>query len=764
MKSLVIGILGVFMLLTITYKSSYANDSIKVGLVLSGGGAKGLFHIGVIQALEENNIPIDYVTGTSMGAIVAGMYSMGYTTNEMIEFFSSKRFEDILSGVIPAKYKFYSRQMDETPEILSLKFDFEKGKFKPILPTNLIQPYRMDMEFIALTSGASAACRNNFDSLMIPFRCVASDINTHKSYVMKSGNLGSAIRASMSYPFVFKPVLIDSILLLDGGAYNNFPWDVMINDFNPDIVIGSRCASNPSPPDEMDLISLISNMLMTETDYDMPDSISILIEKHFSEVGVLDFFMVKELVDSGYHTTMSQINEIKQKISARRTQEEVTAKRQAFKAKCPALMYNGAVARGAHESQNQNIVRIITNDQNVPYNHDKFEERYFSVIARDIVNVFYPTAEYNEEINMYVPNLRINPSSIFKISLGGNVSSSAGNMVYVGLEALRWRKSSTRLKLNLTFGRLYSSAQVGIRQDYPLSVPLFTEAYMTVSGYDFYRGNQNIFYDNIRPIFLKEYDNVFSANVGSGITKNSKMRAGFSSGFQNANYYKNVNYKSTDTLDKSNFPFFSTHVTIDKNTYNFKQYPTEGHYLKMSFRGVWGNERHKDASMPKEIFKQVHRWASFRVASDYLLKMNKYVSLGVYTELMLSSKFTLYDYYSTLSLTPVFQPTPHSKTFFLENYRASTYIALGLKPIFKVNRNVSLQADAYVFQPYEVLQRDLSREQVPKPMLMGSAAAVWQSPIGPLSFSVNYYEKNSNKFHFLVNFGYILFNKKGIDY
>ena len=741
--------------------SASPRDSVKVGLVMSGGGAKGLFHLGVLKALEENDIPVDYVAGTSMGAIVAGLYSMGYNVDEMIAYFSSQKFDDLLNGEIPAKYRFFSQEMDESPKIFHLSFDFKGGAFKPLLPTNLIPPYRMDLEFVKLTSSATAACRNNFDSLMIPFRCVASDINAHKPFVMKTGNLGTAIRASMSYPFVFKPVLLDSTLLFDGGFYNNFPWDVMISEFNPDFVIGSQCSTNPDRPDESDIVSQVASMLMYDTNYEIPDSIGILIDQRFQDVGILDFGKIGKLVETGYVRTMLKMDDIKRRIPVRRSREELATKRRDFKSRCVPLIYDGAKVTGGSIHQNTTIERILTKNAKTRYDHNQLEAKFFSVISMNLVQSFYPGAEYDFDKRAYVPVFRINPSPRFKILLGGNASTSAGNMIYAGIEALNWNRYLTRLRTDLTFGKLYSSAQIGIRQDYPLSYPLFTEICLNVSVHDFYKGSQSIFQDAIRPPFLKEFYEFFSANVGRGITKNSRARAGFTVGFQNANYYETTDFKSTDTLSKSSFPFFSPHLIIDKNTYNFKQYPTEGHYMKITFGAIFGTENYRRAATPV-LMKQSNRWLSARLISDYILSINKYVSLGFYTEICLSSKFRFFDYYPTLNLLPVFQPTPHSRTFMLENYRANTYVALGIKPIVKIGKNLSFQADTYVFQPYETLQPDMSYVKKPKYLLTGSTSAVWHSPIGPLSVSVNYYEKNYSKLYFFVNFGYLIFNRKAI--
>lgn len=743
---------------------SGAGDSARIGLVLSGGGAKGMFHIGVLKALEEHEIPVDFITGTSIGAIVGGLYAMGYNIDEMYNYFSSRHFDDVLKGVIPAKYRFYSQEFDETPELFFLRFDIKGRSFKPVLPTNLIPPYRLDLEYIRLTSEATAACRNNFDSLMIPFRCVASDISVHKPYVLKSGNLGTAIRASMSYPFVFKPVLIDSILLFDGGFYNNFPWNIMVEDFNPDFIIGSQCAANNDPPKETDIISQVSNMLITYTNYEMPDSLGVLVEKRFTDVGVLDFNRINELVEAGYSETIKQMDKIKQRIPARRSKAAVDERRRRFRSRCLPLIFDGANVTGANENQNTTIKRIMTKNKQLRYDHAQLETKYYSVLAMNLVNSFYPAAEYDTARQAYIPTFRITPSPTFKAYLGGNISSAAGsNMLHAGVEALRWSKYVTRFRADFTFGKLYSYAQLGMRQDFPLTFPFFTEAYLTVSAYDFYRGSQDLFYDDIRQIFLKEYNGFFTLNAGRGITKNSKVRLGFNSGVCNVHYNNAEVFKSTDTLSRFNFPFFSPHLVIDKNTLNFKQYATEGHYLKISLKGVWGWEKYRNTQYI-DVETQSHSWLSARMISDYYFNINKFISIGFYLELMMSGQIKFFDYYPTIDILPVFQPTPHSRTFLLENYRANTFVAAGVKPIFKLGKNFSLQTEAYIFQPYQTLSKNMDYKKLPHPLLSGATAAVWQTPVGPLSVSINYYEKNYSNLYFMLNFGYLIFNKKALDF
>lgn len=161
----------------------------KVGLVLSGGGAKGAAHIGVIKALEENNIPIDYITGTSIGAIIGSLYAMGYSPEEMLELMLSKEFSYWQTGTVEEQYTYYFKEPYPTPEFAHFSIDMSdslqiKASF---LPQSLINPIQMNQAFMALFSQATAKAGWNFDNLFVPFRCVASDIYTKSRSSLRMG-------------------------------------------------------------------------------------------------------------------------------------------------------------------------------------------------------------------------------------------------------------------------------------------------------------------------------------------------------------------------------------------------------------------------------------------------------------------------------------------------------------------------------------------------------------------------------------------------
>ena len=226
-----------------------------VGLVLSGGGMRGFAHIGVIRALEENNIPIDYVTGTSSGAFIGALYSIGYTPDQMEALVTSKAFKRISQGKFNEDNQYYFKKNPIDASWVNIKFLVD-SVLRTQLPSNVVNPSEIDFTLMEYMSAPGAQAGYLFDSLMVPFRCVATDITYKKSVVFNNGDLALAVRASMAYPFYYAPVLIGDKILFDGGIYNNFPVDIMTKEFNPDIIIGCNAAGLPDLPMEGNFLTL----------------------------------------------------------------------------------------------------------------------------------------------------------------------------------------------------------------------------------------------------------------------------------------------------------------------------------------------------------------------------------------------------------------------------------------------------------------------------------------------------------------------------
>ena len=403
-----------------------------VGLVLSGGGAKGIAHIGIIKALEENNVPIDYVAGTSMGAIVGAWYAMGYTPDEMLDLILSEDFNLWSRGIFDKRYVYYFKKPDPTPEIVTFNVALQDStKFEPhFLPNSLINPFPMNYAFMSIFAPYSAQCEGNFDNLFVPFRAVASDVYHKREVILRNGDLGDAVRASMSFPFVFKPIEIDSVLVYDGGIYNNFPVDVMKSDFNPDIIIGSIVAAKLDKPKEDDLMNQIENMVMQKSDYTLDPEDGILMRFNLSDVGLLDFPKARQIAKIGYDRTIAMMDSIKSRIPRELSQDTRQLQRMVFKSKTPDLVFDKVSVEGGNHQQREYIRRQFDSDE--PFSDEQAKAAYYKTISDGKISDLIPHARYDKESGMFNLDIKAKVHDQLAIGMGGFISSTSSNQIYIG--------------------------------------------------------------------------------------------------------------------------------------------------------------------------------------------------------------------------------------------------------------------------------------------------------------------------------------------
>ena len=274
----------------------------KVCLVLSGGGARGAAHIGVIELLEEMHIPIDCITGTSMGSIVGGLYASGMSTEEIKKTLSAIDWKDAFNDNIPREDRSFRRKRDDDLYLIKHKPGIgDDGKIK--LPTGFLQGQKIDLLFKELALPVSDT--RDFDELDIPFRAVATDITTGEAVALSSGDLAKSMRASMSVPSIFAPVEIDGRLLVDGGVSNNLPVDVA-RDMGADIVIAVDISTPLKKREELTSAVSITGQLTgiltrrnTEEQIATLSGRDILIVPDLGEISSADFTESGQAVSRG---------------------------------------------------------------------------------------------------------------------------------------------------------------------------------------------------------------------------------------------------------------------------------------------------------------------------------------------------------------------------------------------------------------------------------------------------------------------------------
>lgn len=258
----------------------------RIGLALGGGGARGIAHISVLRKIEELNIPIDCVAGTSMGALVGGLYASGMSAKEMEELVGSLDWKRLFDDSLERPERSFRRKQDDRNGLATLGVGLRSGRVK--LPPGLLQGERILAMFEHATIKVSAI--NDFDRLPIPFRAVATDLNTGGAVVLGSGSLAMAMRASMSLPGVFQPVEVDGRVLLDGGLVNQVPVDV-VRHMGADVVIavdvGTPLVALDGDASLVEVLSQITGMMTTGN-----------TQRQLSGLGNRDVLIVPELGNS----------------------------------------------------------------------------------------------------------------------------------------------------------------------------------------------------------------------------------------------------------------------------------------------------------------------------------------------------------------------------------------------------------------------------------------------------------------------------------
>lgn len=744
----------------------------KVGLVLSGGGAKGMTHIGIIRALEENNIPIDYITGTSMGAIIGSLYAMGYSPDDMEALLRSEDFKRWYSGQVEPEYGYYFKQNRPTPEFFNIRFSFKDSlHIKPqILPTSMVNPIQMNLVFVELFARATAACSGDFNRLFVPFRCIASDVYNKKPLIMRRGDLGDAVRASMSFPFVFKPIEIDSVLAYDGGIYNNFPTDIMREDFKPEVIIGSVVAANPGKPKENDLMSQLENMIMQKTDYTLPDSLGIIMTFKYDDVSLLDFDRLQELHDIGYNRTISLMDSIKGRIHRRVSAENVRLRRLVYRSNLPQFRFRDIYIEGANPQQQAYIKKEFHDEDHEVFTYEDLKRGYFRLLSDNMISEIIPHAVYDSENDLYSLHLKVKMEDNFSVRMGGSVSTTSSNQIYLGLGYQDLNYYSKEITLDGQIGKVYNNAQLMAKIDLPTRIPTSYRLIASLSTFDYYKKDK-LFSKNDKPSFNSKDERFVKLMVALPFLANKRAEISIGYGKLQDNYFQSsvINFDK-DRSDRSTYNLLGGAIGFYGSTLNARQYATKGYFEKLVAQVFSGKEKFIPGN-PTETSvttKERQSWLQISYMKYAYHTMSPKFTLGWMAEMLYSSKNFSENYTATMLQAADFSPTPHSKLMYNEAFRANQFLAAGIKPIFVFNDMFQFRSEFYGFVPiFPIKKNALNKAYYGKAFsrfeYIGEISVICQLPFGAISAYVNNYSSPKKEWNVGLTLGWQLFNYRFIE-
>ena len=744
----------------------------KVGLVLSGGGAKGLAHIGVLKALEENEVPIDYVVGTSMGGIVAGCYAAGLSPGQIEEIALSDEFLRWVSGRMEDGFNYYYNKNDDYPSFLKLNISLD-STFNFNLNTSLANDISLNYALAELVARASSISNNNFDSLFVPLRIVAADIFTQTEVILKNGVLSDAMRATQTVPLFYDPIRVDGKYLFDGGVYNNFPVDVAQKEFKPDVIIGSNVSTKvydkyPYEDDDKLVSRSLLYMLLDKSDPTKIPATGIYIQPDLREFTAFDFAKAKSMIDSGYIQTIKQMSEIRAKISAIKVCEDVAAQRNVFNGRASAMIVDKVRFTGFNSRQQRYLNKFFSTPDRKPLYFNQVKTGYYKLVAEDYFKNVYPSFLYHPEIKKYEFQLSRRPQNNFQVDFGGTITTRSISGIFLGLNYYYFNRALVHGSANFYAGTFNKSAQIKARLDIPTFGQYYLEPEAMFNSWDFIQGS-DILNPDYSPTILKRIDRKIGASVGKPVGKKYKASLyGFY--INNADDFINTqSFVSTDTLDELHLSGLRTGFKLATNLLNRKQYASKGHAYEFSvdwFSLIEQLQTGNTAQQP--LSTNLHRaWVRARITMEQYFRKGIYSS-GYYFDAVFSNQPLFSNYQSTIINAPSFNPIQDSRTLLIQNFRAFNYVAGGWRNVFSIRGNLDFRLEGYLFKPFEQIARGSNQEPTLNPKLSriffaGTTGLVLHTTVGPVGLSVNYYDDKENQFGALLHVGFLLFNRTSID-
>lgn len=739
-----------------------------VGLVMSGGGAKGLYHIGVLRALEENGIPIDYISGTSMGSIIGGMYAAGYTIEQMEEVAMSGDLDRWVSGGIDDKYNYYYIQRDRISNMITLPVGQNHGAEEPgrrriMLPGSMMSSAEIDMALNSFFTQASTAAGGDFDNLMIPFRCMATDMSEHRAVELSKGNLALAIRASMALPVAFPPVEIDSVLMCDGGCYDNFPWRSLEDNFHPDILIGACCVDiKPKQLKNASVVEQVMSLITKHTDFDMPEGRSVLIQREVA-ASVLDFRRAEEIMAAGYNDAIAAMPEIKALISRRMTQQDYDNRRKEFLTRMPKA-YMGEIEVIGLDSRQTQIARNMmymghrSAKDTLPLTGDEVTDNYLTMLANIPVKSEFPIFEYNDSTERYDITLPLSVKPKFDIAIGGNISSTAFNQAYIGLEYGWWRRVGQSFNLDILLGPVYTMARLKGRTTLIHDTPIYFDYSYNFDIHTTLKGNFGNLTEVDNAEQMRMMENFLSLGVGTAFTRKSVAELTINGG-RNSYSYAMEGYPKRQY---THFSYVAGGVSLERTSLNKPLFPTSGSRLMASGIYVYGlDERDSRDGIiypePEDRFSRIRQWWGVKAQWEQYFDVTTsgifswgYAIEGVYT-----NHPTFDSKEATMLSSPQYAPLLHSRMIYMPEFRADRYLGVGLMPTVRIYNNLYARLSVYA------MWRDRYAGEVLH--YMSDLSLIYHTPIGPVSLALTKYDFSSERNLYLTfNFGYAIFGRKGL--
>lgn len=734
--------------------NSYGQERPKVGVVLSGGGARGAAHVGFLQALEAEGIEVDCIVGTSIGALVGGYYAAGWTPAQMLEALEAGVFEQRLGGSAASRYPFKSPM--DSPVLMDIRLSSENGMVR----SNLIQSFELEWSLMQELAPASASCEGDFNELLVPFRCVGSDVLAKHDTVFAQGDLAQCIRASVAFPFYLPPVWMDGRPIYDGGLYNNVPVDVMLDSFAPDIVLVSAIQSEPVDFGSDDLMSQVEALIVRDPP-SVHHEIPVFYVRPEFEGSTLDFSQFQPAVDAGRTATEQML------ASEAFVEHRVGAGLDAFQAARQTFVQQLA----SFELGEVQVQRTPFPDPGMAgldlssmsgLDASRVKQNLMLLDADSHIGSILPRAIWNDSTGRFDLDVALALERDLLIALGGSLPSNGTGFGFASLGWQRFGKVPIRTRGSLGFGSFYNVAQVGVRMDFNGELPFAVEAFAHQTKFSYQR-TQVTFFEELNPVFLQMKD----AEVGVRWLAPTGSDGVFNATWSRMNTedatYGEWLFDPNDTADVHAFSGHRASVGWVLDRRDSPQFPRSGSLIQAHAHRFGGTSEARFRT-PEGTWAETARtegFLRFRAnALAFLPTKTDRVALAVAMDVGLSDELIRSTYRASLAQAHAFQPMLGSRAVFLESFRAYNFVAAGAVADVRLWRNGYLRAEVHAFQPFEGIG-----DGDKGPLLQPNSPTRWmagvrlhsKAAIGPLSLGLEYFERERDPWFLELHWGYRIF-------
>ena len=730
-----------------------AQDRPTVGVVLSGGGARGAAHVGFLKALEEAGVPVDFVVGTSIGALVGGYYAAGWSPDAMLAALEAGVFEARLGGGEEKRYPF--KKGVDAPVLMDIRLSSENGMVR----SNLVRSLELEWSLMEELAPAGAACGGNFNRLMVPFRCIGSDVLAKRDTVFAAGDLSKSVRASVAFPFYLPPVWMDGRPMYDGGLYNNIPVDVMLNAFNPDIILVSAIQSEAVDFGSDDLLSQVEALIVRNQSLPQTDVPVHFVRPDF-DANSLDFSEYKEAVSAGYAETHAVLaGERLEVCKGLVPAEKINQKRLAFTSTLPDFALGQVRAHGLGEVTSTAAAFVLSK---ALANAETIKLNLMLLDADDHIGRIEPTAHWNDSTGLFDLSIGMETERDVLVEVGGSIPSNGTGFGHAGFGWQRYGKHPIRLKTALAFGSFHNAARANFRIDFNEAMPFAVEVFARQSRFSFQRSVAT-FFSELSPVYLRMDDLEAGASWLAPTGVHGMITASYSRLYTDDESYGEWLFNPVDTADAHQFSGNCASLEWLNDRRDGVQFPRSGSFVRVRAQRFAGT-MHARYRNPDGEWKEASReegFLRFRAAGMAFLPLQRDgLSLGAAAELGLSDELMRSTYRGSLAQAQAYQPMLGSRALFLESFRAYNFLAAGAILDVRIWPNGYLRAEVHAFKPLQSIADDDKGPrlvaQTPTRIMAGLRLhSEWA--IGPVSLGLEYYERERNPWFFELHWGLRLF-------